>query len=110
MARILFFAPHSAIWVHAYPEALVAEALQQQGNQVVYITCGEEFKEYCVAMSSYRLLQESPQSDKQLICNTCRANKRAIRQSFALDGYDLRDALTPADREQVDRIMRDARQ
>ena len=27
--KILVFAPHAAIWVHAFPEALIADALHQ---------------------------------------------------------------------------------
>ena len=51
--KILVFAPHAAIWVHAFPEALVAEALAQAGHEVVYVTCDRQFADYCVAMSAH---------------------------------------------------------
>src|SRR5262249_35151292 len=57
--KMLFFAPHSAIWQHAFPEALAAEALQQRGHQVVYVTCGERFRTYCVAMSAHGVKPEA---------------------------------------------------
>ncbi|TYQ25772.1 capsule biosynthesis protein [Pseudanabaena sp. UWO310] len=92
--KIIFFAPHTAIWVHAFPEALIAEALQQEGHEVIYITCGEVFNNYCICMSAFGLSQESSTIDKKNICITCNTNKKVIRQNFHLEGYDLIDKLT----------------
>ena len=39
--KILVFAPHSAIWLHAFPEALIVESLAQEGHEIIYITCGK---------------------------------------------------------------------
>ena len=92
--KIIFFAPHTAIWVHAFPEALVAEALQQEGHEITYITCGEVFNSCCVCMNAFGLSQESSTIDKKNICITCNTNKKVIRQNFKLEGYDLIDKLT----------------
>jgi len=62
---ILLFAPHSAIWVHAFPEALIAESLEQGNHRIVYVTCSGEFHNYCVCMSAYGLDQNSPQIKKK---------------------------------------------
>jgi hypothetical protein len=101
--KILFFAPHSAIWVHAFPEALIAEALQQEGNEIVYITCDGQFKEYCVSMSAYSLFQNSTASEKEKICNICNLNKKAIRQSFSFKGYDISETII--DNKLIDDIL-----
>ncbi|ELS34325.1 MULTISPECIES: hypothetical protein [Pseudanabaena] len=92
--KIIFFAPHTATWVTAFPEALIAETLLQEGHEIIYITCGELFNNYCVCMSAYGLSQDSPTIDKNDICLTCNTNKKVIRQNFKFEGYDLIDKLT----------------
>lgn len=103
--KIIFFAPHTAIWVHAFPEALVAEALQQQGHEIIYITCGELFNSYCICMSASRLLPKSSVVDKKNICTACNTNKEVIRQNFNFKGYDLRDKLTLDDLSLIESIV-----
>lgn len=96
--RILFFAPHSALWVHAFPEALVAEALQQGGHEIVYVTCGRLFAAHCVAMNAAGVRIDAADADKQKVCDRCDAHKRLIRNKFGFQGYDLADKVTPEDR------------
>lgn len=108
--KILFFAPHSAIWVHAFPEALVAEALQQGGNQVVYITCGRQFKKYCIPMSAVGLSREATWSEKEAVCKTCNGNKEIIKKAFKFQGYDLDDRLTEPEREKIENILKNVSQ
>jgi len=103
--KIIFFAPHTAIWVHAFPEALIAETLQQEGHEVIYITCGEVFNGYCICMSAFGLSQESSTTDKKNICRACNANKKVIRQKFKFEGYDLIDKLTLDDVSLIESII-----
>jgi hypothetical protein len=103
--KIIFFSPFSAIWFHAFPEALVAEALQQQGNQVVYVTCGEAFKSYCVAMQSMKLSTDSTPEQKARVCAECNANKTVLRREMGLKSYDLREKVTQDEWEQVRQIV-----
>ena len=102
--KVLVFAPHSAIWVHAFPEALVADALQQAGHQIVYVGCGRVFGELCVSMGAYGVGIEASVERKKQICELCDANKRIIRQQFDFSGPDLADLLDAADRAWVDNI------
>ena len=106
--KVLFFAPHSAIWVHAFPEALVAEALAQAGHEITYVTCGERFKEHCVPMSAQGVRADSPVAAKQRICDACNANAALIRDKFGFAGYTLSSVLDDEDLVEVDRRMRDA--
>jgi hypothetical protein len=103
--KILFFAPHSAIWVHAFPEALVAEALQQSGAELVYVTCGEVLQERCTAMSAFGLGFTAALPDRQRICRICSGRADTLRRRLGLRGYDLSAVLTADDRRRVDAIM-----
>src|SRR5437773_12022868 len=103
--KVLFFAPHSAIWVHAFPEALVAETLLQSGHDVVYVTCGEVLKDQCVAMSAYGLDFRSPLADRERVCERCNSNSKIIRNRIGLKGYDMADVLQPGDLRQITDIV-----
>jgi hypothetical protein len=103
--KVLFFAPHSAIWVHAFPEALVAESLQQLGHEIVYVTCGRELSEFCVAMSAFGLDHGSIGVDKAAVCTKCEAARDLLRGSFALRGADLATELSASDRSKVDTVV-----
>jgi hypothetical protein len=105
--KIVFFAPHSAIWLHAFPEAVVAEALGQKGHEVLYFTCGRVFDRHCVAMSAYsQLFDASPQA-KEEVCRTCERNRTILRQEFSFQGSDIASLLTTEDLAQADRLLRD---
>ncbi|MBA4416979.1 MAG: hypothetical protein C0392_03565 [Syntrophus sp. (in: bacteria)] len=95
--KILVFAPHSAIWIHAFPEALVAEAIVQQGNEMIYIGCGGVLDAYCISMSAYGIPFEAKNSSKKRICRICKRNKEIIRSRFGFAGVDLKDVVTGDD-------------
>lgn len=103
--KMLFFAPHSAIWVHAFPEALAAEALQQEGHQVVYVTCGEVLEDQCVAMNAHGMDSRTSFENRKRICNLCNANKKILRQRMGLRGYDMTELLLPEDYGQIHDIL-----
>lgn len=106
--KIVFFAPHSAIWVHAFPEALVAEALKQHGHDIRYIGCGEVFARHCVPMSAHRLKHDAAAGDKAAVCRLCHENKQLIRKEFGFDGYDIATVLEKEDFQQASRITSEA--
>jgi hypothetical protein len=95
--KLLFFAPHTAIWVHAFPEALVAESLQRSGHEVVYVTCGEILQDECVSMHAYGLDSRSALDSRRRICRQCQARKHIIKGRLRLHGYDLSAVLQEAD-------------
>lgn len=103
--KILLFAPHSAIWVHAFPEAVTVEALQKSGHEIIYITCGGVLNEYCVCMSAYQLEQSSSELEKQKICDRCNIQKDIIKKSFNFQGYDLSEVITAQDRQDIQKIL-----
>jgi len=106
--KIMFYAPHSAIWSHAFPEALVAEALMQRGNKIIYVGCGKQFKSYCVAMSAAGLSYYSTEKEKLNICQKCENNKSIIRKEFGLKGSDIADELSIKDNQIIATILNEA--
>src|ERR1700722_2563358 len=87
--KIVFFAPHSEIWIHAFPEALVAEALEQQGHEIVYVGCGRLLRSHCVVMSAHSVPFSATSAAKDRICRSCVGRLRVIRDNFGFGGPDL---------------------
>ncbi len=105
MSKVLFFAPHSGIWVHAFPEALVAEALVKHGHDLLYITCGKVFSEQCVVMDAARVGWQSEEPQREDVCRQCVASRDLLRREFKLAGYDLGQVLDADDHDQVEDIL-----
>lgn len=103
--KVMFYAPHAAVWVFAFPEALVAEALMQEGNEVYYVGCGKQFKSYCVAMSAYGLKFDAPESRKGDVCKRCERNKAFLRKKFGLVGTDIANELSADDVRHAEEIL-----
>jgi hypothetical protein len=107
--KILFFAPHSATWVHAFPEALVAESLQRSGHDVVYITCGRQLRQLCVPMLSHGMHPATPEADKARVCDRCDAVKHLLRERMQLRGYDMATMVSAEDEARVQAIVQEMR-
>ena len=103
--KVLFFAPHSAIWVHAFPEAVVADALQMHGHEVVYASCGKLFDSYCVPMSASGVLPHQSADDRHSICATCERYAGLLRTGFGLQGPALHSQMTQEDFAEADKII-----
>ena len=103
LLTILIFAPHSAIWAHAFPEALIAETLQQANHRVIYIACGEIFKSYCICM--HGLEQSASLKQKEVVCKTCNSNKEIIKKNFDFKGYDIKEFITIEEENNVEKIL-----
>lgn len=109
MAKVVFFAPHTAIWRHAFPEALVAEAFMQAGHDVTYVTCGEQFNGYCVAMSAFGLKAGASPEEKRKICAKCNQHKGILKSSLGLRGFDLSEKVTDDAHREVERLLAELR-
>ena len=99
--RILFFAPHSAIWAHAFPEALVAESLQKSGHEIVYVTCGGSFDGLCIPMMAESLTWDSSAAAKAKVCNACNARKKIIGMNFNFRSYDIAGQISHSEKSAV---------
>jgi hypothetical protein len=96
--KVLFFSPHDAIWVHAFPEALVADSVRTAGAELVYITCDGALASFCIPMAARGLRIDSAPDDKARVCTECRRNRDLIREKFGFRSYDF-DSVLDADDE-----------
>lgn len=103
--KVLFFAPHSDIWIHAFPEAVVADALRHRGHEVVYASCGGLFEQYCVPMSAAGIKPEQPAEFRRAVCAGCARNDHLLRAGFGLEGPTLRGLLTEEDFEKTEAML-----
>jgi hypothetical protein len=95
--KVVAFAPHAGIWVHAFPEALVADAARSDGAELVYVTCNGELSDYCVPIAA------------GISCAECKHNHARLRSSFDFPGYDLDSVLDDRDRMHVAAIVDEAK-
>lgn len=103
--KILIFSPFSAIWMHSFPEAGIADALIREGNEVLLINCDRIFSDYCVAMSAYGLNQTSEKTEKQAVCIKCNEMRDTLNARFKFDSRKIESFLQPEDRSAIDGIM-----
>ncbi len=103
--KILFFSPHAGVWIHAFPEALVAEALQQQGHEIIYVGCGGLLRSHCVSMSAASVPFEASPEKKEQICRRCRRNDRTIRGSFSFAGPQIVGLASSEDLSFADQLI-----
>ena len=107
--KALVFAPHAGIWVHAFPEALVVDALRASNIDVLYVTCGGALSSYCVTMASRGLTIASSARDKQAVCRDCQRNRDLLRGGFTLGGYDFDTVLGDTENRRVEQLVAEAR-
>jgi hypothetical protein len=103
--RALFFAPHAGIWVHAFPEALIADALRASGIDITYVTCGGGFSSICVTMGARGLSFASSAAEKQAACRECQQNRDFLRSGVGLPGYDFDSVLAPDDERRIAELV-----
>lgn len=103
--KVLFFAPHSDLWTHAFPEALVAEALLQAGHEVTYVTCGRHIASYCIVMSAHGVQPNAPSEARHHICKTCQARDALLRSGIGLAGPRLSEIAEPGDEIIADEML-----
>ncbi|HEY4181747.1 MAG TPA: hypothetical protein VGM90_33110 [Kofleriaceae bacterium] len=103
--RVLFFSPHAGIWVHAFPEALVADALRSAGADLIYVTCGGGLSSGCVTMASQGVSPQAFEAERLAVCASCRAARDRLREGFSLPGNDFETVLTDADEQRISMLL-----
>lgn len=104
--KILLFAPHSGIWVHTFPEGIIAEALAKQGHEIIYVTCEKSLAGFCTVMSAFGLNNQSDSRAKQEICTTCQQYKNLVTDTLKFKNYSIEDQLKHSDREEINAILK----
>jgi hypothetical protein len=103
--KILCFAPHADIWVHSFPEALVAEAIAKAGHDIVYVSCGRQLNRHCVAMSANGIAPSAPQSARDKVCDRCESKDRLLRREFKFAGPKISDLITKEDEGEIAELI-----
>ena len=80
--KIALFSPNALINVHAIPEALVGEALQQNGHEIIQIGCDGLLNKYCVSMSAMGIWADDPVDKKNAACVFCKRSRLEIKNRF----------------------------
>ncbi|MHC1791142.1 hypothetical protein [Solidesulfovibrio sp.] len=82
--KVLFFSPYAATWPHAFPEALLAEAVAGAGHEALCLHCDGAYAKLCLCMISAGLGVDAPVQARENICRACRTNRDIVRRRFRL--------------------------
>lgn len=77
--KVIFFSPHAYFSVHALPEALVAEALAQDGHEICMVSCDGLYQKHCLCMPNVDITDDAK---KRAICIACKSNRDSIKNEF----------------------------
>jgi hypothetical protein len=103
--KILVFAPHAAIWIHAFPEAVVVEALAKAGHEIIYVACDRQFADYCVAMSASGVPFGAGEAERRAVCDRCRVHAGLIGERFRFPMTELGAWLRPDDEAAIQEVV-----
>ncbi len=103
--RVVVFAPHAGIWVHAFPEALVVDAVRASGAEVIYVTCNGALSSLCVTMSARGLTVDSSPAEKAEACRACQRDRDRLRDGFGFAGYDFDTVLSATERQRIEDVV-----
>jgi hypothetical protein len=101
--KVMFFSPHAYYAGHALPESLVAEALENRGHNITYITCNGIYKKYCLCMSSLSSLDTDEK--KEFICTQCKKNRNEILDEFRFKSIQLDSYISSEDIRYTEEII-----
>ena len=106
--RVVCFSPNDAVWRWTLPQAQFLEALQQRGDEIIYVYCDREYSSFCMSMASSGVRFSDSADAKQAICDTCVRQSEMVRGQFGFTGRPLRSFLTAGDIEYADRLSRES--
>jgi hypothetical protein len=101
---LAFFAPYSAIWQHAFPEAVLAESFQQLGHTVYYIVCNGTLNAGCIAMKAAGQHNAAPDI-REKTCQRCHSYRDTLLKQFNFKVIFLDDHITAQDKQIVDSAL-----
>lgn len=103
--KCLFFAPHARIWQHAFPEALVAEAMSEKGHTVVYLTCDRLFQAQCIPMIALGMNVDASEDEKRKVCDACESRKKLLVESFGFHEQNISDFIDQSDLSEIESLV-----
>lgn len=103
--RVLLFSPNAFITVHALPEALVAEALQNNHIELIKVGCDGLYSDYCLSMSAAGIWPHDNHELKEQVCVKCRRNKLEINKHFNFKNIEISDYLDSTAIDEINKIV-----
>lgn len=103
--RFAWFAPHAGLWVSYVMEHRVANALVDQGHEVLMIQCDGVLSQYCQVMSAAHIGATDSDADKQAVCRECRFSAGLARDHARYQVTQLSEWLTNEDWMQVEEVL-----
>lgn len=102
MAKVLFFAPFTDIWVHSQPELAVALECANEGHQVTLLRCRGVLKQSCAAIESAGVAQDGSNKSREQICQSCRQTVRLINRFSTIVQCWIEDYFNGSDEDWVE--------
>ncbi len=102
--NLVLFAPYSAIWQHAFPEAVLAESFQQLGHKVYYIVCNGVLNSGCIAMKASGQ-HNSDDNIRKKTCQQCHFYRDALLKHLNFNVIFMDDYITLQEKTQVDALL-----
>ncbi len=103
--RILFFSLHAYVTDHSVPEAIVAEALKERGNDVIAVNCDGALSGMCISMSAIGVSPQASAAEKEHVCAACKRRRNVIGKEFGFNSRLLEEYVHPDDQLRVQEIM-----
>jgi len=101
----VIYAPYSAIWPHALPEALVASAVTQAGADVIYVPCDGMMIDGCAAMSAHRMSHRTPLATRKAFCGMCRKRRDALSDGLRVKVVTMDSLLPQGARDEMEAFV-----
>jgi hypothetical protein len=105
--RVVCFSPNDAVWRWSLPQAQFLEALQQRGDEIVYVYCDREYSSFCMSMAASGIRFSDSAETKRAVCDTCVQQAKMVRTQLNFTGRPLRSFLKAEDIEYADRLSRE---
>jgi len=102
--KIMFFSPFSAIWQHAFPEALVANSLFDD-NEILYLACDGELGAGCMSMFAHQLTEKSNSHERENVCNNCRQQRNLLTEALNVKPAFIKDYISNEEMSLVESLL-----
>ncbi len=99
--RLLSFSPFNNVWVHAFPQALLAESAQRSGFDVDFVTCGGLLRDHCVAMEEANIDVSADDATRGRVCATCTVRGATLTTALGLRQRALSEFFSATDEDWV---------
>lgn len=105
--RDVCFSPNDAVWRWTLPQAQFLEALQQRGDEIIYVYCDREYSSFCMSMASSGVRFSDGVDAKKVVCDKCVQQSEMVRTQLNFTGRPLRSFLKAEDLDYADRLSRE---